>query len=393
MRHRGVGWALRLALVSDVWQGPGWWLAPDGKWYPEDGGPTDSARPDTGGAKPAEGGSARIVEPAPPADGAIAAPERPEPAPTPEKPETAPPEETRGGWTAVEPDAGPADEPALGDDAQWADEGESGDADQGPADGDGVPKRRAPEASTEPIERDDAWRKPGEGGEPLDAGEPSAAPAVVDVTEATDHFLPEPTEVVAPSPWRGVLLALGFLAAIIGLSIIVGLFFTNVVFNDDDDGVSTEGTTTTTAQSAPSTDEPATTESTAAPTTTADPSLGTEVSVFELETGDCIEGDIGSGPLERLIRVDCSVPHQFEVYTEDVLDPSITEFDEEAINAAAEAICRDALDAYIPADDDRNIQFKWFQPTAESWAQEDNPDRAITCLLFDADGPMTGRAA
>ena len=27
--------------MSDVWQGPGWWLAPDGKWYPADGGPAD----------------------------------------------------------------------------------------------------------------------------------------------------------------------------------------------------------------------------------------------------------------------------------------------------------------------------------------------------------------
>lgn len=392
-----------MTTVSDVWQGPGWWLAPDGKWYPEDGGPTESARPDTAGAGSVPTGSgAPATDAGGTGDGAVAAPERPDPA------EAGPAEdalagigiadageaagvasddaigedsieaEPRGGWTAVEPAEATSAGPDLGDDARWAEEDAA------------VPVRR-PASTTEPIERDDAWRKPGEGGEPLDAIPPSPAPAVVDVAETTGEFLPEPSEVVAPSPWRGVLLALGFLAAIIGVSILVGLFFTNVVFDDDDDGVSTSESTTST-QSAPSTDEPATTELTATPTTE-DPSLGTEVSVFELETGDCIEGDIGSGPLERLVRVDCSVPHQFEVYTEDVLDASITEFDEEAINAAAEAICREALDAYIPADDDRNIQFKWFQPTAESWAQAENPDRAITCLLFDADGPMTGRAA
>ncbi|MGI9606903.1 MAG: hypothetical protein ACR2P0_12260, partial [Acidimicrobiales bacterium] len=29
--------------MSDVWQGPGWWLASDGKWYPADAAPTEAA--------------------------------------------------------------------------------------------------------------------------------------------------------------------------------------------------------------------------------------------------------------------------------------------------------------------------------------------------------------
>lgn len=380
--------------MSDVWQGPGWWLAPDGKWYPADGGPTDRANAGTSEASAVGSVGTPVVEEPPAVTAAPVESAQTPPAPSPQPVTDAPSideaavvadeaaSEPRGGWTAVETSDDTVGEPSLGDDAKWA----AGEPGLAPA------VARPTAESHEPLERDDAWRKPGEAGLPIDAAEPSAAPAVVDLAEpSVDDVIGEPEEILPPSPWRGVFLALGFLAAIIGVSILLGLFFTRVVFDEDDGGVSTEGTTTT-QQSAPSTEDAATTGSTATPTTQ-DPTLGVEVSVFELETGDCIEGDIGTGPLERLIRVDCSVPHEFEVYTEDVLDPSITEFDELAINTAAEAICRDALDAYIPADDDRNIQFKWFQPTAESWVQEENPDRDITCLLFDADGPMTGRAA
>ncbi|MGI9614135.1 MAG: septum formation family protein [Acidimicrobiales bacterium] len=389
--------------MSDVWQGPGWWLAPDGKWYPADGGPTDRATTETGGpstdteaASTAGSVGTQVAEEptaaaTPPVESAQVPPApSPAPAPAPEAPSVdeaavianeAASVEPRGGWTAVEAPEDIVDQPSLGDEANWAA--------AGPGTTTAVP--RPTSESHEPIERDDAWRKPGEGGVPLDAAERSAAPAVVDLAEPVDDdVIGEPEEIVPPSPWRGVFLALGFLAAIIGVSILLGLFFTRVVFDEDDEGVSTEGTTTT-ELSAPTSEDSATTGSTATPTTQ-DPTLGIEVSVFELETGDCIEGDL-SGEVERAIRVDCSVPHDFEVYTEDVLDGSITEFDADAIDAAAEDICQGALDAYIPADDDRDIKFQWFRPTAESWVQDENPDRGITCLLFDADGPMTGRAA
>ena len=124
-----------------------------------------------------------------------------------------------------------------------------------------------------------------------------------------------------------------------------------------------------------------------------DPNAGREVSVFELRAGDCIQGEIGSGQVQQLLKVDCSVPHEFEVYREALIDSSVTSFDEAAISAQAEEVCRTSLAAYIPPDDERNLKFKWFQPTEESWNQETDPDRVITCLLFDEDGPLTGRAA
>ena len=117
------------------------------------------------------------------------------------------------------------------------------------------------------------------------------------------------------------------------------------------------------------------------------------VSVFALRAGDCIVGDIGAGQVTKVTKVDCEMEHQFEVYREALIDSSITTFDEEAISSFAEEVCRTTLEAYIPADDERGLKFKFLQPTEDSWNQSDEPDRVITCLLFDDDAPLVGTAA
>ena len=117
-----------------------------------------------------------------------------------------------------------------------------------------------------------------------------------------------------------------------------------------------------------------------------------DVSVFDLRAGDCIVGDIGSGQVTQVTKVDCQEEHQFEVYREVLIDSSITTFDEPAISAYAEDVCRTSLEAYVPANDSRGLMFKFLQPTEESWNQADEPDRVVTCLLFDDDAPLIGRA-
>ncbi len=382
--------------MSDVWQGPGWWLAPDGKWYPADGGPADVVAEDAPAADAPPAPVERTpdapsaAEDQPPPAGPPTGPDAPsaaedQPPPTgpptgPDAPSAAVGTEPRGGWTAVEPDE-PVETPSLTDEAQWAPSAVDEATTAAPAlDADTAPVR--PDAPA-PIERDEAWRKPGETAA-VGYSPTTGAPEVVDLTEPSEPVAP-PESFEPPSPWRGVLLALGFLAAIIGLAVIVGLIFINFVLDDDESDVST-GSSTTTQQSAPST------ESTT--TTTADPADGVVVPVSDITTGDCIKDDVDTGEVETIVVVDCSVEHRYEVYTEEKLGSSITEFDEEAINVAAEEICRDAFEAYIPADDERDIRFIWFQPTADSWVQtEPEPDRTITCLLYDNDGLMTGRAA
>ncbi len=160
-----------------------------------------------------------------------------------------------------------------------------------------------------------------------------------------------------------------------------------------DDGVDTVEPSDTTAVTEPDTsDAPASTDASAPSTNDDGGEENPDVSVFALRAGDCIVGDIGAGQVTKVTKVDCEEEHQFEVYREALIESSITSFDEEAISAYAEEVCRTSLEAYIPPDDDRGLKFKFLQPTEDSWNQAEDPDRVITCLLFDDDAPLVGRA-
>ncbi len=246
-----------------------------------------------------------------------------------------------------------------------------------------------------PIERQDAWRKPLA---PEAAMAPAAAATPPGRPDVVDLAIPEEPVQHQPEPqgrnWRMVG---GVLVVLLALFAIAWLIST--LFSGNDTG-------TTTTDSTSSTEAPVETETTAAEQeadagTTAAPETDStqapttegETSVFALRAGDCIVGDIGAGQVTKVEKVDCELEHQFEVYREALIDSSITAFDEEAISAYAEEVCRTSLAAYIPPDDDRGLKFKFLQPTEDSWNQEEDPDRVITCLLFDDDAPLIGRAA
>jgi len=232
---------------------------------------------------------------------------------------------------------------------------------------------------TTPIERDAAWRSPRH--TPLaETPVPTAeAPTVVDLAVPQDF-----QDSVTPTPTKrksGPLLA-----GILGLAVLIGLavVIINVLGGDDDGG----------SASADTSQDSAVVED--APTTLPPDDTGdgiNNVSVFELRAGDCIVGDIGSGQVTEVTKVECEEEHQFEVYREVLIDSSITSFDETAISAYAEDVCRTSLEAYVPATDPRGLMFKFLQPTEDSWNQAEEPDRVITCLLFDDDEPLVGRAA
>ncbi len=250
-----------------------------------------------------------------------------------------------------------------------------------------------------PIERQDAWRKPIQPdieSARADLTTPRGAPDVVDLAIPQDA---PPQEIEAPKRnwrmWLGVLLAL----ALIGLIawFIAMLFSGNSTTDTDSASTTSEAVAVDDSTTAPSSDV-AEDGATAVPDTTEDaesPSStqSQQASVFDLRAGDCIVGDIGAGQVTKVEKVDCEIEHQFEVYREALIESSITTFDETAISAYAEEVCRTSLAAYIPADDDRNLKFKFLQPTEDSWNQPEDPDRVITCLLFDGDDdPLIGRA-
>ena len=113
--------------------------------------------------------------------------------------------------------------------------------------------------------------------------------------------------------------------------------------------------------------------------------------MFELRAGDCIVGDIGAGQVTEVMRVECETEHTFEVFREALIPSTITEFNEVEISTYAEDVCRSSFTAYV-GPDAGGLSFKFLQPTEDSWNQDEEPDRVITCLLFDENGLLTGRA-
>ena len=197
---------------------------------------------------------------------------------------------------------------------------------------------------------------------------------MVDLTPAkTSPFELEESSGPNSSVLGGVLGAFLLLGAIVWLAISL---FTGGDSNDDT-----------------ATDDPT---DTAATDTATDPNTdGTDdgrniISVFDMRQGDCIVGDI-AGQLTEVEKVDCDQEHNFQVYREALVDNSITEFDESAITSFAEDLCRATLVETVPDDDDRGISFKILQPTIDSWNDSGNPDRLVTCLLFDEDALLVGR--
>lgn len=439
--------------MSDFWQGPGWWLASDGKWYPADAEPPgdDAAvsSDDSAAAASVAPADEQVATSAPAASTAVAVDDH---GPVDDEAvddeavvdlnEDASEEaeagndaleiDTGSGWQAIDStsedgydvsapngygisaaeesvedatdegtNAAPTAQDIFTDSPEAEADGgpggwEPSEEALGVVDGDGTPA--PPVLPTDlirtdpvPIERDDAWRKPV--GEPLvpSSMSPAGTPHVVDVT-VTDE--PDPTPETAPSsrPIGGYILVVALVVSIVALAALIGWLFTRV--NDGDDTATIPATT-----AAPQTEDGGDAGQTAqSPTDDASSSTAPEgdddVSVFSLETGDCIKDEIGEGQVQALVAVDCSEPHSFEVFRQADLTTDITEFDLDAITAEGERICAESFDNAIPPGDERNLRFKWLQPTPDSWALEgEEQDRLITCLLFDEDGPLTGRVA
>jgi len=139
-------------------------------------------------------------------------------------------------------------------------------------------------------------------------------------------------------------------------------------------------------------------------TTTSESSTGTtdaqitvnEVSVFDLEVGDCwtattTDGD--SGPLVTTAQVvDCDDPHLAEVIfigqidaEDDAEFPGITGRDN-----AAEDLCQPAFVDYVGIPlAASELGLLWLAPTEESWTE--SGDRTVTCAVQALDGdPLVG---
>ena len=108
--------------------------------------------------------------------------------------------------------------------------------------------------------------------------------------------------------------------------------------------------------------------------------------VFDLAVGDCFDdGDMALGELEEIGEVplvECSVPHDNEVYAVVTVDGEVFP-GEEAIQIQADEVCLDAFDPFVGLDYESSaLDFGWLIPTADTWEMG---DRVVACFVYRLD--------
>lgn len=126
-----------------------------------------------------------------------------------------------------------------------------------------------------------------------------------------------------------------------------------------------------------------------------DPAGAEEVTVFDLEQGDCIEdveaifgGQDQVDEVENVGIIDCEQPHTGEVYHVEALEqeelPEMTE-----LVSIAETACLDQFEPFVGAPYlQSDLEFAYFHPTPLSWQ---HGDHSIMCMLVSAE-PTSGSA-
>ncbi len=117
-----------------------------------------------------------------------------------------------------------------------------------------------------------------------------------------------------------------------------------------------------------------------------------ELLVTDLRAGDCFDMPAGSEDSVEVLDVEavpCSEPHENEVYVVTNYTASDSFPAIEAIWDYADQFCLTAFDTFVSiAWEDSSLQFGYFYPSEEGWA---DGDQAITCVLYDLNGlPLIG---
>lgn len=165
-------------------------------------------------------------------------------------------------------------------------------------------------------------------------------------------------------------------------------------FNGGDSAEGTASATATPAEEAAEATEPTTAESETE--TSEDPTGAEEVTVFDLEQGDCIEdveaifgGQDQVDEVENVGIIDCEQPHTGEVYHVEIMEqeelPEMAE-----LASIAETACLDQFEPFVGSPYlQSDLEFAYFHPTPLSWQ---HGDHNITCLLV-ATEPTSGSAS
>ena len=127
------------------------------------------------------------------------------------------------------------------------------------------------------------------------------------------------------------------------------------------------------------------TEKPTEPTPTATSSGGRFVHSTELQVGDCYNYDDSETQVSNVEVVDCSAPHQYEVYSNYQITQS-TFPDESTMKSEQYTACHDTFETYVGVPYDQSqYDVGTLTPTENSWAQGDH---TITCSLMTKDGSL-----
>ena len=112
---------------------------------------------------------------------------------------------------------------------------------------------------------------------------------------------------------------------------------------------------------------------------------GESTDVFSLAVGDCLNDLDANGEVSAVPKVECSEPHDSEVYLSVIMEDG--EFPgAEAITTASEEGCLGAFDSFVGAPYETSlVDYNYYQPTESTWAAG---DREILCIVmeYDANG-------
>ena len=112
--------------------------------------------------------------------------------------------------------------------------------------------------------------------------------------------------------------------------------------------------------------------------------------VFDLEVGQCFNDPDSFDEVANVDIVECSEPHDNEVYhVFDLADgdyPGLSAVETDAADG-----CLSAFEPFVQRDyQTSELDIRYLYPTPDTW---DNGDREIVCALFDLSGnQMTGSA-
>lgn len=111
-----------------------------------------------------------------------------------------------------------------------------------------------------------------------------------------------------------------------------------------------------------------------------------EDDVFTLAVGDCFdsnsETDTGEG-IESVPTIECSKPHDYEVYSSVMMDQDSYPGETDTI-AQADTQCLNVFETFFGSSYDEAVayDFTYFYPSTESWEMG---DREILCMIVEID--------